>query len=176
MPTSEAVTLARATESEAPLLEHLLELYIHDLSSIFAVELGRDGRFGYDKLPLYWKEPDRRWAHRIESGGRVVGFAFVTRGSPASDDPEVLDVAEFFVLRRHRRSGVGRDAAFRLWDAMPGRWVVRVSERNEPGLAFWRKTIAAYAPGAFAEETRPGLAGWRVFAFASRPSAKEEAS
>lgn len=169
MPTSEAVTLARATERDAPLLANLLELYVHDLSSIFDVEIGADGRFGYDKLPLYWKEPDRRWAHRIEHGGRVVGFALVVRGSTASDDPDVLDVAEFFVLRRHRRSGVGRAAAFGLWNAMPGRWTVRVSERNQAALAFWRETIAAYAPAAFVEETRARLPGWRVFAFASRP-------
>ena len=167
MPTATGVTLERATERDAPLLANLLELYIHDLSSIFPVEPGSDGRFGYDALALYWTEPDRRWAHRIESGGRVVGFAFAARGSPASDDPDVLDIAEFFVLRRHRRSGVGREAAFRLWDAMPGRWVVRVAERNEPGLAFWRETLRAYAPGAFVEAARPGLAGWRIFTFAS---------
>lgn len=168
MPISEAVTLVRATERDAPLLANLLELYVHDLSSAFDVEIGADGRFGYDKLPLYWKEPDCRWAHRIERGGRVAGLALVVRGSPASDDPDVLDVAEFFVLRRQRRSGVGREAAFQLWDAMPGRWIVRVWERNEAALAFWRETIGAYAPAAFVEERRPRLPGWRVFAFESR--------
>jgi hypothetical protein len=37
---SDAVTLERATPDMSPLLENLLELYIHDLSEIFAVELG----------------------------------------------------------------------------------------------------------------------------------------
>ena len=49
---SEAVRLERATPEMAPLLRNLLELYVHDLSEIFPVELGPDGRFGYARLPL----------------------------------------------------------------------------------------------------------------------------
>ena len=168
MPTSEAVTLQRATPDMAPLLRNLLELYIHDLSEVFPVELGPDGRFGYEKLPLYWNEPSARHAFLIRCGTRVAGFALVTRGSPATDDPADLDVAEFFVLRAHRRSGVGRQAAFALWDSVPGRWVVRVSEANRAGLPFWREVVRSYTSGVFGESTRPGTpAGWRVFTFAS---------
>jgi hypothetical protein len=51
---SEAVRLQRATPDMAPVLGNLLELYVHDLSEVFPIELGPEGRFGYDKLPLYW--------------------------------------------------------------------------------------------------------------------------
>ena len=88
----EAVTLAVATPGDATLLANLLELYIHDMSEIFSIELGPDGRFGYAKLPLYWSESDRRFAFLIHAGARVAGFALVTRGSPATPDPEVLGV------------------------------------------------------------------------------------
>ena len=82
-----------------------------------------------------------RQAFLIKHGSNVAGFAFATRGSPMSEDPEDLDVAEFFVLREYRRSGVGREAAMALWDGVPGHWVVRVSEANRPGLRFWREVI-----------------------------------
>ena len=168
MPISRAVTLERATRDAAPLLSNLLELYMHDMSEIFPIEPGPDGRFGYARLPLYWSEPDTRHAFLIRCDGRVVGFAFVTRGSPATDDPEDLDMAEFFVLRGRRRSGVGREAAFALWDALPGSWVVRVSEANRAGLPFWREVVRAYTGGAYSESTRPGTPhDWRVFRFAS---------
>jgi predicted acetyltransferase len=169
MPAPDDVTLVPATPADAGLLSNLLTLYIHDLSEAFPLEPGPDGRFVYDRLPLYWSEPDRRFAFLIRAGDRVVGFALVTRGSPVSDDPEVLDVAEFFVLRGRRRSGVGQAAAFQLWDRLPGRWTVRVSERNRRGVPFWSATVRAYTGGAFAETTRPGSPGaWRVFAFESR--------
>src|SRR4051812_22354234 len=94
------VVLDVATPADATLLSNLLELYIHDLSAAFPnVELGADGRFGYAKLPLYWSEPERRFPFLIRCGSCVAGFALVTRGSPASDDPNVFDVAEFFILR-----------------------------------------------------------------------------
>jgi predicted acetyltransferase len=165
---SEAVSLQRAGPDMAPLLRNLLELYIHDLSEIFPVELGPEGRFGYQRLPLYWEEPTVRHAFLIQCGTRVAGFALAARGSPASENPEDLDVAEFFVLRAYRRSGVGRQAAFTLWDTVPGQWVVRVSEANRAGLPFWREVIRSYTSGVFVESERPGQPhGWRIFTFAT---------
>ena len=160
------VVLDPATLQDAPLLENLLQLYIHDLSAVFAIELGPDGRFTYDKLPLYWIEITRRFAFLIRYHGAVVGFVLVTRGSPASDDPEVFDIAEFFVLRRYRRSGVGRRAAMLTWDRFPGRWIVRVSEGNAGAVSFWRSVIAEYTAGEATESTRPGSPNdWLVFTF-----------
>jgi len=169
MTNSQEVVLDVATPPEATLLANLLELYIHDLSEAFPLmELGTDGRFGYDKLPLYWSEPGRRFPFLIRCGTRVVGFVLVTRGSPASDDPDVFDVAEFFVIRRHRRSGVGRQASFLVWDRLPGRWIVRVSDGNTGALPFWERVIAEYTGGTAAESKRSGTPNaWRVFSFES---------
>src|SRR6185436_7063783 len=94
-------------------------------------------------------EAEKRFPFLICAGSRTVGFAFVTRGSPATDDPDVLDIAEFFILRRHRRSGCGRRAAALLWDRMPSRWIVRVSEGNRGALPFWESVISAYTRGQF---------------------------
>jgi predicted acetyltransferase len=163
------VVLNAARADEALLLSNLLELYIHDLSAAFpGVELGADGRFGHNKLPLYWSEPDRRFPFLIRSDSRVVGFALATRGSPASDDPNVFDVAEFFVIRRQRRSGVGRRAAMLLWNRLPGRWIVHASEGVPAAVSFWRRVVAEFTSGTAAEFNRPGDPhGWRVFSFGS---------
>ena len=61
MSDSPAVTLDPAAPGEAGVLSNLLELYAHDLSEIFFLEFGADGRFGYEKLPLYWSETERRF-------------------------------------------------------------------------------------------------------------------
>ncbi len=166
--TAPVVTLERAGEDAAPLLSNLLELYVHDLSEIFPVQLGSEGRYGYERLPLYWSEPETRHAFLIRCDGKIAGFTFATRGSPATDDPSDLDVAEFFVLRSHRRLGVGREAAFALWRALPGRWVVRVSEANRGGVPFWSDVVRDFSGGAFTESARPGKPHrWRVFQFES---------
>ena len=169
--TSNEVALDVATMADAGLLANLLELYIHDLSGVFpGIELGADGRFGYGKLPLYWSEPETRFPFLIRCDGRVVGFALATRGSPATDDPSVFDVAEFFVLRRYRRSGVGRRAAVLLWNRFPGQWTVRASEGNPGALRFWTGVIAEHTDGAATERAHPGEPHpWRVFSFESTP-------
>jgi predicted acetyltransferase len=159
-----SVTLEAATPDEAPVLANLLGLYMHDLSDVFSIQVGADGAFRYEKLPLFWSEPDTHFPFLIYSGARLAGFALVTRGSPVTDDPEKLDVAEFFVLRGYRRKGVGRQAACLLWDRLPGAWVVRVAEANRAGLPFWSATIGEYTGGAFSESRRPG---WHVFSFTS---------
>lgn len=160
------VTIEQATPADAVLLANLLELYIHDLSEVFPIDHGPDGRFGYPKLPLYWSEPERRFPFLIQVGGKTVGFALATRGSPATDDPEVLDVAEFFVSRRHRRSGCGRRAAALLFDRLPGRWIVRVSEGNRGGMSFWQSVISAYTRDQFTRSLREGSPhAWRDFSF-----------
>jgi predicted acetyltransferase len=167
--TSE-VTVLRARASDAPLLANLLELYIHDLSAVFThVRLGADGRYGYPKLPLYWTESERRFPFLIRCAGEIAGFSLVTRGSPVSADPEVLDVAEFFVLRAWRGRGVGRRAAFRLWREQPGRWTVRVASGNTAAIAFWTRTVEAFTGGqSSAREFAGEPHTWRVFEFESR--------
>ena len=166
------VTVELATQADSTLLANLLELYMHDLSEIFpVVQLGPEGRFGYPRLSSYWSEPEARFPFLIRKHGKVVGFALAQRGSPLSDDPEVLDVAEFFVLRNVRHAGVGARAAELLWDRLPGRWIVRVSEGNSSGLPFWTRVVERYAGSAATQTRRHGEPhGWRVFAFDTRPN------
>lgn len=166
-----ATTLHRATQLDADLLANLLELYIHDVCDVFpAVELAENGRFGYAQLPLYWSEPERRFAYLIRYGEKLAGFALAKRGSPLTSDPDTLDVAEFFVVRKFRRFGVGRAAARLLWQALPGAWTVRVAERNAPALAFWSGVVAEFTSGVSNAWTQPGSPNsWRIFSFESLP-------
>jgi predicted acetyltransferase len=164
----QAVTLERATQADAATLANLLQLYIHDLSAVFPnVELGANGLFRYDRLTLYWSEPDARFAYFIRSRGKLAGFVLVTRGSPAADDPTVLDVAEFFVVRRFRRQGVGREAARLLWSTLRGKWTVRVSEANQAALLFWAQTVSELVRTANVALLPADPNVWRVYSFDS---------
>jgi predicted acetyltransferase len=164
------VTLDAATERDATVLANLLELYVYDMTEVFpGLELGTDGRFGYRELSRYWSEPGRRFAFLVRQDARLSGFILVTRGSPVSKDPEVFDIAEFFVLRGRRRSGVGRSAARLLWSRFPGRWTVRVSEGNLRALPFWSGIIGEHSGGRAIQSLHPGSPhAWRVFSFETR--------
>jgi predicted acetyltransferase len=55
-------------------------------------------------------------------------------------------LAEFFILRKYRRLGIGSQAAKLVFERFPGRWEMAVMKNNRPALSFWRCTIAAVIP------------------------------
>lgn len=160
------VALHPAGPGDAALLANLAELYLHDMSETFPeLEPGEDGRFDYP-LERCWTDRERFFPFLIRCNGRLAGFVFAQRGSPMSADLDVLDVAEFFVLRRYRRARVGRSAALALWRLMPGRWIVRCAVGNRSALSFWRSVIAEASHGSAHEAERPGKTQpFRVFSF-----------
>src|SRR5262245_54735156 len=103
------VSLEPVQPEQRLLLANLMQFYLHDMSELFPIELGLDGTYRSASLPLYGADP-RHFAFIVRASGRVAGFALLTRGSPASADPAALDMTEFFVLRQHRRSSIGRRA------------------------------------------------------------------
>lgn len=170
MPNAPSITLARVPAADAPRLERLMELYLHDLSEVFPIEVGPDGRFGYPWLPEYFTNSERRVPYFIHANDKLAGFVLVTIEPATGEQPVELDVTEFFILRAMRRLGVGRAAAFALFDQLHGRWTVRVAEANRRGLAFWPATVAAYCGDTQTQSTRPGsVSPVRVFNFLSPP-------
>jgi predicted acetyltransferase len=162
------VAVIAARREQEPVLANLFELYAHDFSEFVELTLGPDGRFGYEHLHLYWEEPERH-PFLIFADKSLAGFAFVHKGSEISQDPDVWDVAEFFIARGFRRLGVGTRAAHEIWKKFPGRWEVRVMEQNRKAKEFWRRAIDEFL-GEACEPTplvRDGRV-WHVFSFDSK--------
>jgi predicted acetyltransferase len=68
-----------------------------------------------------------------------------------TDAANVHDVSEFFIVRRHRRQGIGTSAAAALFALRRGVWEVRERTGNTAARAFWRRAIGAYSSGHFEE-------------------------
>jgi predicted acetyltransferase len=163
----------RATEEERPILENLLQLYIHDFSEFCAVGLGPNGKFGYPDLPLYWLEPGRHpFLARID--GDLAGFMLVRQIALNDGNKTVWDMTEFFVLRGMRRRGIGTELAHAVWAMFPGAWQVRVMQSNQRAQRFWTTAIAKHAgapirPVSIDKNGEP----WSVFSFESRDHRKD---
>jgi predicted acetyltransferase len=123
------VEVIAAGPEQVSVLGNLLELYAHDFSEFHDVEIGSNGRFGYESLLLYWSEPGRH-PFLIWVQGKLAGLALVKRGSAVFGNETVWDMAEFFVLRGYRRRGIGVQAAHHIWTRFPGSWEVRVMQSN----------------------------------------------
>ncbi|HWE50011.1 MAG TPA: GNAT family N-acetyltransferase [Bryobacteraceae bacterium] len=150
-----------ATVGQSPILANLLELYVHDFSEFFDVEIGANGKFGYPPLPLYWTEEGRH-PFLIRVNGKLAGLVLVKKSGA------VWDMAEFFVIRGCRRNGIGIYVAHQVWQRFPGAWEVRVMTENRAARQFWARAISAFAgePVSPVSFEKDGV-NWELFSFES---------
>jgi predicted acetyltransferase len=165
------VTLMRATQDDLPFVKNLVPYYVYDISEYTGWDPDSSGQYGgCDDLADYWQKPAHH-PYLITVAGKVAGFALVR---PFPEEPTQTEVGEFFVLRKFRGRGVGRSSAYWLFDTHPGRWLVRVLNRNTGALGFWRRVIWDYADGRVVQTrevyTFPGggKRPMQTFRFASR--------
>jgi predicted acetyltransferase len=154
LPLIDRVTLTPVPENQKQIITNLIQLYKYDFSEFAEVgspygEVGPDGRFTYEGLDRYWRE-DCWIPLTVEADGRLAGFVLVNRWS-ALNRLSDHSVAEFFVLRKYRRIGIGSRVARVLFERWPGRWEIAVARYNEPALSFWRKAIRVAVDGPVEE-------------------------
>jgi predicted acetyltransferase len=138
------------SERERPVLRRLIDLYVYDFSEFMGLDVEEDGRFAFHELSPYWTDP---WRHPFFArvNGKLAGFVLVHDRSRLSGADGVHDMAEFFILRKYRRQGLGEQVAREIFDRFPGAWEIRQQPSNAGALAFWRRVIDRYTRGQFRE-------------------------
>ena len=143
------ISIEKAALSEKSVLRNLMELCQHDYSEFNRQDLDQHGLYGYTYLDNYWTERGR-YPYLIKVSGKLAGFALV-RVLSGEGEPLVYSMAEFFILRKYRRKGIGEQVATQVFDMFPGEWRVSQQAANFPAQAFWRKVISRYTRGNFVE-------------------------
>lgn len=144
METTTDLQVRPATADDRLPIARMLELYQHDLSDIWDQDLDAHGEYGYE-LDRYWRQPSCR-PFVFTVAGRYAGVALVD-DTVSLPDNELL-MAQFFVVKKYRRRGIGGAAARQVFDQVRGRWEVGQMPLNLPAQAFWRRVIGAYTRAA----------------------------
>jgi predicted acetyltransferase len=153
--SDQQVALRIASVDDRPTVGNLLQLYLHDMSDFVSTSISPEGRFAYPYLDRYWSEEgeaEGRVPFIFTVNGELAGFALKNSHSRLGQPPPTSSIAEFFVLRPWRGQGVGRAAAYALFDHFAGRWEVAQLRTNEPAHRFWRRVIDSYTTSRFLEE------------------------
>lgn len=165
--------LTIAGPEDLALVKNLVRYYIYDMSEYMGWDCDTEGNYdGCDEMAENWQNPER-FAYLIRVGDKLAGFAAVW---PYRDEPGTMEVGEFFVLRKFKGQGIGRESAGWLFRAHPGNWLVRVLDDNIGARMFWEKVIGEYTNGAVVQTSeeyhcrRSGTWPMQFYRFESRRS------
>ncbi|NUM46450.1 MAG: GNAT family N-acetyltransferase [Anaerolineales bacterium] len=145
------ISLTPIAPQEKTILQRLMQLYLYDFSEFTGNDLDKFGKYPF-ALTEFWNNPQRR-PYLIRVGDHIAGFVLVGLHATSLLAPpkKVNFIAEFFVMKKHRKHGVGEFAARWVFDQFPGDWEVDQIAENLPAQAFWRKIIHRYTNGQFQE-------------------------
>ncbi|WP_020060105.1 GNAT family N-acetyltransferase [Bacillus sp. 123MFChir2] len=129
-------------------LKNLTELYKYDFSEFDPEDVNEHGLYEYMYVDHYFTE-EGRFPFFIKVNGKYAGFALIREVE--ENGRTYYSMSEFFVMKKYRKSGVGRHAALQLFSKFHGEWEVAEMEENVPAQAFWRKVISLYTNNEYRE-------------------------
>lgn len=139
--------LVPVQEEEKEILRNLLEKYLYEFSQYDGGTVNALGLYGYSYLDNYWTE-ENRWAFFLKADGKLAGFAMVNDYQESGEKTDFC-MSEFFVMYPYRKHGLGKEAAFALFDRFPGTWQLKYHPKNIPSVHFWNRVVAEYTHGEF---------------------------
>ncbi len=135
------IELQRVTIAEKSILRNLVHLCMHDYSEFDQFEIGLDGMFAYRWFEAYFQEKERH-AYLISINKNLAGFVMV-RMNPGNEDWD-YQIAEFFILRRYRRLGIGTLVSQQLLNKYTGLWEISYSASNQAASKLWNSILKDY--------------------------------
>ena len=143
--------LIKVDENNKNIVYNLMQLYTYELS-FFEDETATftmldSGLYVMNKyIERYWQEENRH-PYILKCDNELAGFVL-----QRLNENNMNEIAEFFVLNKYRRKGIGTFAAKKLFELYNGKWEIRTLIKNERAQKFWRSTIKKYTNNNFQEK------------------------
>lgn len=133
------IQLEQVTESTRQTLWNLLQYLLFETSPSGKNVANEDGSFDYKYFDNYFTDKNR-YAYLIKSKtGELMGFVMINQYLQQVKTGH--SIAEFLVLPRFRRNGVGSEVAKRCFAMYPGNWEVGPADGSDLAYKFWKAVI-----------------------------------
>ena len=128
------------------ILSNLLQLYLYDFSEFKDFPLNEHGLYSYKYLDHQWTDDFRR-PLIVKVDDEIAGSALLmidvsTDITVFSQAKKTNVISEFFIMKKFRRKGIGKQLALYLFDEYEGIWEVRQTYGNRPAYSFWKTAIS----------------------------------
>ena len=146
--------LIKASLQQKDVIKNLMQFYMYDFSEFVELDVESNGLFAaYLNLDDYWKDANR-FPYIIKKDEKYIGFVLVR--FIETEQRNYFSIAEFFVMKKYRRKGVGKAIAHQVFDLHKNEWEVFQKESNKPAQLFWSEVINEYTNGKFTEHFENG--------------------
>ena len=132
--------LKKITQLNASIFDALVQDYEEEFSNITGKKKDEDGKYPLD---ADWKAPYEGFYWIKDKV--ITGFCLKGKAGIFSD------ITELYIIPKFRHQGIGKNLAFSIFDAFPGKWQVRQIEGATAAREFWRNIVCQYTSGSFEE-------------------------
>lgn len=137
------IILKRVEETQREILYRLLQYSLFEESLNDQNDMNEDALFEYPWFENYFTEKSREACFiKEQESERLLGFVMINTHMQKSGFGH--SIAEFMVLPKFRRNGIGKSAAILCFEKYPGAWEVSPSYGSEQAYLFWKNVIDEY--------------------------------
>jgi len=121
------------------ILKNLMTLFLHDLSEFNEEQEfnQENGLFEFDVFEWFF-EKEGLSPYFITHEENIIGVILLQ--STPFTNPGQYDflINSFFIIKKYRRKGLGKQAVLDLFQQRPGRYAIGQLSNNIPAIQFWR--------------------------------------
>lgn len=130
--------LEKVTIKQKRILERLLQLYLHNISLYFPMDLNnKTGLYKYDDISKYFDSSNNQ-AFLIKNEDNITGFMLVD----FFEEKNVIQ--EMFILNNYKGKGLGKKSVIELLNTYKGNWEIKSLPCSKQAESFWTKVITDY--------------------------------
>ncbi|MGO4533240.1 GNAT family N-acetyltransferase [Paenibacillus sp. 2TAF8] len=149
------INISKAMKNEKDLFKNLLQLYMYDFTEFTDVDINVDGLYNiFSDFDSYWIDQKENQPYIVRVNDAIAGFVLIKEVK--NEIRKYNYLAHFFIMRKYRRQGIGKEVAIKLFNSLQGEWELNQLERNKPAQKFWTKIINEYTNGNYKEKFENG--------------------
>lgn len=137
------IYLEKVKKEEKDILYRLLQYSLFEESLTDLNEMNNDALFEYKFFDKYFEENSREayFVKDIKSN-KLLGFVMINQYMKIFSNGH--SIAEFMIIPKYRRQGIGKKVAFSCFSKYKGNWEVSPSFGNKIAYLFWKNVIEDY--------------------------------
>ncbi|WP_442600514.1 GNAT family N-acetyltransferase [Paenibacillus sp. KN14-4R] len=147
--------ITKAEQNDKHIFRQLMTLFLHDLSEFNSdLEINQsNGLFEFDVLDwLFEKEGLTPFFIRIDD--KIIGFILLQSGPFSNQEFADYVLNSFFIMKKYRRQGLGREACKVFFKQLPGRYAISQIKTNTPAIQFWKNVYKSFDIEYYEKEER----------------------